>query len=123
MADQQEYTADDLVPGTGFEVVVRDDGTFEVTVYYDWTKRNGPYYDGRGTGKTFTEAASMAIQDAEGELEEDDDQEPGGAPGPWFEAERGGECSRDGCEIAPGDEVRADGNDGWERRKCVEAKT
>lgn len=48
---------------------MKDDGTFEVTVYYDWSKRNGPYYDGRGTGRTFTEGASMSIQDAEGELE------------------------------------------------------
>lgn len=73
---QNELTAEDLAPGTGFEVVVQEDGTFEVWVYYRWNQRvrTAPqdFYDGHGTGKTWTEAASMAIADAEGELEEDE---------------------------------------------------
>ncbi|MGW0061369.1 hypothetical protein ACWDTT_15765 [Streptosporangium sandarakinum] len=71
-----ELTAGDIAPGTGFEVVVKEvDGVqiFEATVHYDWSRRNGPYYDGRGTGRTWTEAASAAINDAEGVGKEDED--------------------------------------------------
>jgi hypothetical protein len=74
-----ELTAEDIAPGTGFEVVVKEvDGeqVFEATVYYNWKRRNdGPhagYYDGRGTGKTWTEVASAAINDAEGVDAEDE---------------------------------------------------
>jgi hypothetical protein len=40
-------------------------------------------------------------------------------PGPWFEAAYPGVCSRDGDEIEPGEDVRADGSGGWEHRYCV----
>lgn len=39
-------------------------------------------------------------------------------PGPWFPAGYGGDCSGCGQDIEPGDEIRADGSGGWERRDC-----
>ncbi|MGI5293306.1 hypothetical protein ACQEVF_59715 [Nonomuraea polychroma] len=63
---EPDLTADDLAPGTGFEVIVRPDGTFHVTVFYDWSRRHDSY-DGEGVGPTWREAAGRAIADAEGE--------------------------------------------------------
>lgn len=67
-----EVRAEDLAPGTGFEVVVKDDGSFVVRFYYDWESRD--MFDGEGVGATFAQAATMAIRDAEGELELEDDR-------------------------------------------------
>jgi hypothetical protein len=39
-------------------------------------------------------------------------------PGPWFEATFPGECSSGGCDIEPGDQIRADGSGGWECKEC-----
>lgn len=75
MTDKPEIRADDLGPGTGFEVVAHEDGIFHVWVFYDWNRRDEAF-DGYGTGETFTEAASMAIRDAEGEEEEDQEDGP-----------------------------------------------
>lgn len=63
---EPDLTADDLAPGTGFEVVVQADGTFHVTVFYSWSRR-AEEYDGQGVGPTWREAAGRAIADAEGE--------------------------------------------------------
>ena len=38
--------------------------------------------------------------------------------GPWFIAAYNGSCSGCGEDIAPDDEIRADGDGGWERREC-----
>lgn len=35
-------------------------------------------------------------------------------PGPWITAKHPGTCSSNGCDIKPGDEIRADGAGGWE---------
>jgi len=43
--------------------------------------------------------------------------EPDG-PGPWFIAGYHGACSACGFDIEPGDEIRADGQGGWECREC-----
>uniref|UniRef100_UPI003F49509C hypothetical protein n=1 Tax=Nonomuraea sp. CA-251285 TaxID=3240002 RepID=UPI003F49509C len=67
----RELRAADLVPGTGFEVVVKDDGTFYVQVFNNWEHR-ASYYDGEGHGATFTEAASAAIAQAEEESDDDE---------------------------------------------------
>ncbi|MGW4476834.1 hypothetical protein ACWENQ_44885 [Nonomuraea sp. NPDC004354] len=61
----RELLAEDLAPGTGFEVTVLDNGTFHVVVFYHWP--NTEAYDGEGEGATFTEAAGRAIADAQGE--------------------------------------------------------
>lgn len=39
--------------------------------------------------------------------------------GPWFLASYPGECSW-GDEIEEGEEIRADGDGGWEHRDCAE---
>ncbi len=39
-------------------------------------------------------------------------------PGPWFAAAYSGSCSGCGEDIEDGDEIRADGGGGWERREC-----
>lgn len=67
----REIKAEDLAAGAGFEVVVTEDGEFRVTMFYDWTRHDDEFYpyDGQGIGATFSQAATMAIQDAEGELE------------------------------------------------------
>lgn len=64
----RELKADDLEPGNGFEVVVKEDG-FHLQFFYDWAKRKKGY-DGEGVGVTFSTAAISAIRDAEGEDEE-----------------------------------------------------
>lgn len=43
-----------------------------------------------------------------------------GQPGPWFIAGYDGECDRGDHEIDEGDEIRADGEGGWECRLCIE---
>jgi hypothetical protein len=41
--------------------------------------------------------------------------------GPWFEATYPSESSCCGPDsIVPGDEIRADGDGGWEHRQCIE---
>lgn len=42
-----------------------------------------------------------------------------GSPGPWVTARFDGECSRGCAGIEEGQEIRADGDDGWECRDCV----
>jgi hypothetical protein len=39
-------------------------------------------------------------------------------PGPYFTAAHPGHCAGCGEDIQPGDEIRADGEGGWERRDC-----
>lgn len=64
-----EMRATDVAEGTRFEVEAQEGGTFRVRVFYPGTDPS-QYYDGEGLGETFTEAASRAIADAEGETEE-----------------------------------------------------
>lgn len=40
--------------------------------------------------------------------------------GPWFEASFESDSSCCGIDIEPGNEIRADGDGGWEHRDCVE---
>jgi hypothetical protein len=68
----REVKAEDLDPGTGFDVLVHADGQFSVRVYYRWDRR-GDGFNGAGIGATFSQAATMAIQDAEGDLELEED--------------------------------------------------
>lgn len=37
---------------------------------------------------------------------------------PWFVAAYFGSCSVCGEDIEPGDDIRSDGDGGWERREC-----
>ena len=37
---------------------------------------------------------------------------------PWFAAAYHGSCSGCGEDIEPDDEIRADGDGGWQRREC-----
>lgn len=73
-----ELSAEDLAPGSAFNVEVLGDDDTEpslyVQVFYDTKDRR--MYDGEGTGATFTEAAGRAIADAEGEEEEDSQTPP-----------------------------------------------
>lgn len=39
-------------------------------------------------------------------------------PGPWFPASYAGECDTCGEEFEPGDQIRANGEGGWEGREC-----
>jgi hypothetical protein len=41
-----------------------------------------------------------------------------GVPGPWCVAEYWGSCAGCGADITPGDEIRADGYNGWQGRCC-----
>jgi hypothetical protein len=43
---------------------------------------------------------------------------PRSGPGPYFTAGHPGHCAGCGEDIRPGDEIRADGDGGWERRDC-----
>lgn len=51
---------------------------------------------------------------------DEEDQKMSDHPGPWFTAGYDDECSRGGHEITDGDEIRADGEGGWECRECVQ---
>lgn len=39
-------------------------------------------------------------------------------PGPWFTATYAGECDGCGGQIEPGDQIRADGEGGWQGECC-----
>jgi len=41
-------------------------------------------------------------------------------PGPWIVAGFDGVCSRGGEHLLEGEDIRADGDGGWECRECVD---
>jgi len=52
--------------------------------------------------------------------DEFDSPDETGQPGPWIIAGFHGKCSRGGELIGVGEDVRADGDGGWECKECVD---
>ncbi len=48
------------------------------------------------------------------------DDHPGEQPAPWIVAGFDGVCSRSGERITIGQDIRADGDGGWECKECVD---